>query len=61
MEEVDRQKLAEELADIFAYGLLLADKHGLDPKEIIRNKIRRNAEKYPVEKAKGRSDKYTEL
>jgi NTP pyrophosphatase (non-canonical NTP hydrolase) len=51
----------EELADIFAYGLLLADKYGFDLKEIVMEKIIRNGEKYPVEKAKGTAKKYNEL
>ena len=60
-EEVDKERLKEELADVFAYALLLAEKHNLDVKEIILEKIKRNGEKYPVEKAKGTATKYTEL
>jgi NTP pyrophosphatase (non-canonical NTP hydrolase) len=60
-EEVDLKRLKEELADVFAYALLLAEKHNLDVKEIILEKIKRNAEKYPVEKSKGTATKYTEL
>lgn len=54
-------KIREELADVLSYCLLMADACGLDPDEILSAKIDRNAEKYPVEKAKGRSEKYTEL
>lgn len=54
-------KIKEELADVLSYCLLMADACGLDPDEILSAKIDRNAEKYPVEKAKGRSEKYTEL
>ena len=57
----DKEKIKEELADIFAYSFLLAEKHGFDVKEIILDKIKKNNEKYPVEKAKGTSKKYTEL
>ena len=60
-ESVDREKLKEELADVFAFALLLANKHGLDVKQIVLEKIRKNAEKYPVDKSKGTSAKYTEL
>ena len=60
-EEVDLKRLKEELADVFAYALLLAEKHNLDVKEIILEKIKRNGEKYPVEKSKGTATKYTEL
>jgi NTP pyrophosphatase (non-canonical NTP hydrolase) len=60
-ELVDREKLKEELADVFAFSLLLAGKHGLDVKEIVLEKIRKNGEKYPVEKSKGTAKKYDEL
>ena len=60
-EEVDKEKIREELADVFAYAFLMAEKHGLDVKEIVLEKIRRNGEKYPVEKAKGTAKKYTDL
>jgi NTP pyrophosphatase (non-canonical NTP hydrolase) len=60
-ELVDRTKLKEELADILAFSLLLAGKHGFDVKEIVLDKIRKNGEKYPVEKSKGTAKKYNEL
>ncbi|MEO6305604.1 MAG: nucleotide pyrophosphohydrolase [Bacteroidia bacterium] len=60
-EKVNKEKIKEELADIFAYSLLLADKHGFDVKQIVLDKIKRNGEKYPVEKAKGSAKKYNEL
>ena len=60
-ELVDRDKLKEELADVLAFSLLLAGKHGFDVKEIVLEKIRKNNEKYPVEKAKGTARKYNEL
>jgi NTP pyrophosphatase (non-canonical NTP hydrolase) len=59
--EANRDKLKEELADVFSYAFLLADKLDLDVKEIVLNKIKLNAEKYPVEKAKGTAKKYDEL
>ncbi|MEO0472640.1 MAG: nucleotide pyrophosphohydrolase [Bacteroidota bacterium] len=60
-EEVDREKLAEELADVMNYVLLMADAFSLDLAEIVRHKLTLNAAKYPVEKAKGKASKYTEL
>jgi len=60
-EECDKEKLKEELADIFAYAFLLAEKHNLDVKQIVLDKIKRNGEKYPVDKAKGSAKKYNEL
>src|SRR5215510_14937789 len=49
-EEANKQKIKEELADVFAFAFLLAHKHGLDVKEIVLEKIKANAEKYPVDK-----------
>lgn len=55
------EKVREELADVANYCVLMADACGLDLDEIIQEKIQRNEEKYPVDKAKGSSKKYTEL
>jgi NTP pyrophosphatase (non-canonical NTP hydrolase) len=60
-EEVDIEKVKEELADVLSFAFLLAEKHGLDPFEIVAEKIKVNAEKYPVNKAKGTATKYTDL
>lgn len=60
-EEVNVDKLKEELADVFAYSFLLAEKYNLDVKEIVLQKIKQNAEKYPIDKAKGNATKYNEL
>lgn len=60
-EDASPQKVKEELADIFAYAFLLADKYNFDIKDIILEKIQKNAEKYPIEKAKGSAKKYNEL
>lgn len=60
-EEFDKGKLEEELADIFSYALLLAEKHNLDVPEIVNKKIKENSKKYPVSKAKGTAKKYNEL
>ena len=53
--------IREELADVLNYCILMADACGLDMDEIIREKVKKNAEKYPVEKAYGSKEKYTEL
>ena len=54
-------KVREELADVVNYCILMADACGLDLDEIVREKVARNAEKYPVEKAYNNKAKYTEL
>ena len=59
--EANSEKIKEELADVFAYAFLLADKYQFDVTEIILEKIQKNAAKYPVEKAKGTAKKYNEL
>ena len=51
----------EELADVIVYCQDLLDKLGLDVDEIVNAKMEQNERKYPVAKAKGRADKYTEL
>lgn len=56
-----RAMVEEELADIFIYTIEFANVTGLDITTAIRSKMKQNAEKYPVEKARGRSDKYTDL
>ena len=60
-EKVSREKLREEIADILAYTLMLAGKHGFDVREMVLDKIRKNGEKYPVDKSKGSARKYNEL
>ena len=59
--EVDKEELKEELADILSYALLIADKNKLDIKEIILDKIAKNAKKYPIDKAKNTANKYNKL
>ena len=54
-------RIREELADVLSYCVLMADVCGLDLDEILREKVAKNEAKYPVEKARGRADKYTEL
>ena len=56
-----RDNVELELADVLSYCYMLADKLGVDPNEIVLKKLEISKKKYPVEKAKGTSKKYTEL
>ena len=58
--EGKEDKISEELADVINYCVLMADACGMDIDEIVQEKIKVNNQKYPVEKAKGKSNKYTE-
>ena len=53
--------IKDELADVLTYCILLADQYGLDPYELVIQKLETTKEKYPVEKSKGKSDKYDRL
>ena len=59
--EFDQQKVCEELADVMKYCLLMSAKLGVDAETIILKKLEKNREKYPVEKARGKSTKYDQL
>ena len=59
--DYNKEEVCEELADVFTYCLMMADKLGVDPKDIILKKLDKTRKKYPVEKAKGVSTKYTKL
>ncbi|NDA64137.1 MAG: nucleotide pyrophosphohydrolase [Chitinophagia bacterium] len=56
-----RKKVEEELADILLYLLRFADKGGFDLEKAANLKLQLNAEKYPVEKSRGRDTKYTDF
>lgn len=58
--EKSADKVKEELADVFMYAMLLADKYNLDIDEIINTKMDSNERKYPADKVRGSSKKYTE-
>ncbi len=60
-EEYDLQHIKEELADVLVYSQNLLDKLGLDADEIVNMKMAQNEAKYPVDKAKGKADKYNKL
>ena len=59
--DYDIDEVAEELADVLIYCLYMADTPDLDVEEIILNKMKKNAIKYPVEKSKGVATKYDSL
>lgn len=59
--DFDRQSVEEELADVATYCIHLADKLGVDLDEIVLRKLEKTRAKYPVDRARGRSTKYTEL
>jgi dCTP diphosphatase len=56
-----RGKIADEIADVVIYALEFANATGLDLAAAIEAKMTANAKKYPVEKARGRAEKYTDL
>ena len=56
-----KPEMTEELADVMIYCIYMANALNIEIPEAIQNKIDKNAAKYPVEKAKGKSKKYTEL
>ena len=57
----DIDQVREELADVLTYCILLASKYNLDSNELVLEKLEKTAAKYPVEKSKGRSEKYDRL
>ena len=57
----DKDEVCEELADVFTYCIMMADKLGVEPKEIILKKLDKTRKKYPVDKAKGVSTEYNKL
>lgn len=59
--DVDGQVIADELADVLTYCHLLAAKLGLEPDQIVLDKLNKTRAKYPVEKSRGRSTKYDQL
>jgi dCTP diphosphatase len=60
-DEADVERVREELADVLTYCMLLAQRIGTDPEQIVRDKLAITREKYPVEKSRGRSAKYDAL
>lgn len=60
-EDVAPERLKEELADVLMYAILLAEKHQLNLDEVIQEKLSKNNQKYPVQKARGNATKYDKL
>ena len=60
-EDVNVDKVKEELADVFNYALQIATKYDLDVQQIVLDKLAKNTAKYPIEKARGVATKYNEL
>ena len=60
-DQYELEELKYEIADVMNYCILLCHQIGVDPKEIVLEKIDISAKKYPVEKAKGKSTKYNKL
>ena len=58
---VDDARIRDEIADVLTYCFLLADKHGLDPETLILEKLEQTRNKYPADKARGKSTKYDQL
>jgi len=61
VETVNEERIKEELADILNYCFLIAQKHNFSPIDIVREKLEKNRQKYPIDKAKGSAKKYNEL
>jgi dCTP diphosphatase len=59
--DADESDIKDELADVLTYCILLTDQYGLDPYELVIQKLEKTKEKYPIEKSKGKSDKYDRL
>lgn len=59
--DYDKEQVKEELADVIVYCQNMLDKLGLDVDEIVNDKMDQNEKKYPVEKARGKADKYDKL
>jgi NTP pyrophosphatase (non-canonical NTP hydrolase) len=61
VKEGKEEDMADELADVMYWLIMLANHYNIDLVEALDKKMDKNEEKYPVEKAKGKADKYTEL
>ena len=60
-DKFDKEDVKEELADVIIYCLLMADALDADVGEIVKAKLKKNDDKYPVEKSKGNSKKANKL
>ena len=55
------ERVREELADVLTYCIMLANRIGADPNQIVLDKLAATRDKYPIDKARGRSEKYDQL
>jgi NTP pyrophosphatase (non-canonical NTP hydrolase) len=55
------ERIRDELGDVLTYCYLLADRVGSSPENLILEKLEKTKTKYPVEKSRGRSNKYTDF
>lgn len=55
------EDMADELADVMYWLIMLSNHYNIDLVQALAKKMDKNEEKYPIDKAKGKSDKYTEL
>ena len=60
-DDADKNRVSAELADVLTYCFLLAQQIGVEPDQIVLEKLAVTRQKYPVEKARGRSSKYDAL
>jgi NTP pyrophosphatase (non-canonical NTP hydrolase) len=60
-DEASKEKVADELADIFSYAILLSEYYNFDIIQIVESKLAKNASRYPVEKSRGVATKYNQL
>jgi len=59
--DADLERVGEELADVMTYCIMLAERIGADPDKLVLDKLELTRQKYPVDKARGRSAKYDSL
>lgn len=59
--DYNKEELQQEIADVLNYSILLCHQIGVDPKQIVLDKMEISAKKYPIEKSKGKSTKYDKL
>lgn len=59
--KTNKEEISEELADVLYWILLMSKDLDIDVLEALGKKMKKNEDKYPVEKAKGKHTKYTEL
>ena len=60
-DDIELEEVCDEMADVYSYLIMLADRLDVDLEEIAFAKLQKTKEKYPVEKARGKSTKYDKL